>query len=954
MPQDSLRFTSFEVDVGLSQSSVYALAQDSLGFLWVGTHDGLDRFDGVEFVSHRVPKGGVLDNRVQVLAARGTQLWVLSHGGLHLRDMRRGAVERLVASTEMSALATGRGGGVWAGVRDSVLVVDEQGIRGAFHVPAWVRALHEDARGRLWIGTDEGLYVLVRGNLRGPWAREQQVLAFAEPQPGTVWVGTTQQAFQMDESGNAEVVLARGVRAFATSVRGRVWASTQDGRLFVLERPGVLPREIPLPFQRGIVALLEDRSGTLWIGTDGGGLIRVDAAARPVQAVLPGPPLSAANLITSLAETPDGRIWAGSPAEGLHVLDQAGRFSRIPLPGLADEPVPGVFADDEGRLWAGTRSGLFLLSEGRFDAVPVPWFDGIPRAARVFVNDAEGGLWMAAGAGFYYRPRQGAFENRTQELGGLGRVLALHRGPSGATWGTTLCAGIVRLVGGLVEHRYTPPDCRLRGSAVVEEGPRRLWVATSEGLYTFDPHTGAFEVHPLPLPATQRFPYLYSLLRDAAGGLWMGTNSGLLRYDPARGTVRRFTRTDGLSNEELNAGAALQTSDGRLVFGTVNGLSIVGRDHLRAPTLGPAVTFTALTRFDEPVTGEPDINLRERLVLTSRQTVFSLRFAALGLGEPARARYRYRMDVLDSAWVDAGAGREARYTNLPPGEHRFAVQAAGAEGVWGPERALALYVVPSLWQRTWFRVLLGLLGLSGIVLTVRTLTTRRVRRRLRALEVEQRVAGELEQERARIAADVHDQVGATLTQIKLLTEVARARSVGDAPETLGQIQSAAQSAVEELDAIVWALDATHDGLEHFSDYLCMQAETLCAHADLVLRLDVPPAWPEGHLSANVRHPVFLAVREALCNSVRHARARTLHLRFAADAACICIEVEDDGDGFDAACPGRDGHGLINMRRRIEGVGGTVEITTAPGAGTCVAFSLPLHPEKIASLGNGRG
>jgi len=309
---------------------------------------------------------------------------------------------------------------------------------------------------------------------------------------------------------------------------------------------------------------------------------------------------------------------------------------------------------------------------------------------------------------------------------------------------------------------------------------------------------------------------------------------------------------------------------------------------------------------------------------------------------PEKNRFRYWLEGLERDWVEAGAQRVATYPRLPPGRYQFRVIAANNDGVWNETGAsVGFTVLPAFWQTWWFITVTVVMVLGGGGWLVRYDSVRRLRRKLHRLE--ERHA--LEKERARIAQDIHDELGASLTRIALLTELGRKHR--EQPEEvsadLGKISVTAREAVRAMDAIVWAVNPRNDSLDHFANYVSQFAEDFFRLTPIRCRLDVPADLPEQHLPTEARHQLFLAVKESLNNVVRHSGANEVWLRMHCEDAELKIDVEDNGRGLpgEPAQPGAGQDGLANIRSRVERLGGRFAVESEPGRGTRLRLVLPL-------------
>jgi signal transduction histidine kinase len=319
---------------------------------------------------------------------------------------------------------------------------------------------------------------------------------------------------------------------------------------------------------------------------------------------------------------------------------------------------------------------------------------------------------------------------------------------------------------------------------------------------------------------------------------------------------------------------------------------------------------------------------------------FEFHYTGLSFVAPEKVQFKYRIEGLEKNWVDAGAKRVANYSFLPPGEYVFHVIACNNDGVWNETGAtLPFTLLPHFWQTLWFRMLAGFLIVAAASVTVWFETRRRLHRRLEKLERQHAI----QQERSRIAHDIHDDLGSQLTRITMLSE--SARGVMDDPQQaatdLNQIYETAREATKAMDEIVWAVNPKHDTLESLASYLEKYALDFLGAAGIRCRLDLPLQSPEWQLTSDARHNLFLAYKEALNNVVKHSAATEVQIRLTLAATAFELDIADNGCGFDQKIfPAKvAGNGLENMSQRLREIGGGCEITSAPGQGTRVKFQV---------------
>jgi signal transduction histidine kinase/ligand-binding sensor domain-containing protein len=1045
---------------GLPANAVTALVQAHDGWLWVGTANGLARFDGARFTtfgeSHGLPSLRVtclLEDR------RGT-LWVgTQHGGLARLENGRfttvpvgdGAGENSIFS-----LAQDAAGHVWIGAANGLY---------EFRAGAAVRRVSGQALRIAPEASGEGVWFLAGNNTLTRWvggrleypdptlepARFSSLSTLAFDGKNALWFGGPNEYLARFSEGRV-TTFADGHPALTSvlweilpTAGGDVWMGTSASGLARLRGTDVLSltTDDGLP-ANSILALCEDREGNLWVGTNGGGLTRL--RERRITALTMGDGLSQ-NSIMALAEDAAGTIWIGTNGGGLNRWANGHAEPYNPSYLLENDTIASLASLSDRSLWIGAlTSGMSRLLEGRLDFIPERLLPG--RNVTAFCPDAADNLWVGTldGGPLYFadhgplpipavaslagqpitaivvqhalRPPRRALATPPAEasssysfspfrpLGPLayypGESLIAAQPPDGTIWFGTAAQGVARLQDGKIS-RFTPAE-GLASNFVRTlrfDDTGALWVGTSGGLSRW--RSGHFESFGL----AQGLPdaVISQILDDGAGCLWLGTNRGILRVarqsfdDVAAGRAATLETlaldiTDGLPSLECTGGyhpAGLRTGDGRLLFATVAGLAIIDPAKFTSPAAPPPVVIEEIALGTQLVPlglvgpagllgpASPAAQLAESSGTTPASPArpleiapdagpLKIRFTALSFTAPQRVRLRYRLEGLETAWTEnaPSATRTAAYPHLPPGAYRFIVQASQDGRAWSPVGASFALRVLAPWWRTPWALAAGILASIALVASIaRFAARRRLKRRLR--EVEQKLA--LERERTRIARDIHDQLGANLTQIALLSAPQSANAVPAVPpardeadqlpsssppadrtefptttERFAAIASTANDLVQAVDAIVWAVNPKHGTLESLARYLVRFAEDFLAPTPLRLRLDVPPQLPASPLSSEVRHNLFLAAREALNNAVRHAHATELHLTLRAENGQLTVVIADNGRGFEPATAAQDrGNGLENLHRRLADCGGACTITSQPKAGTVVTFRLPLPP-----------
>jgi signal transduction histidine kinase len=586
--------------------------------------------------------------------------------------------------------------------------------------------------------------------------------------------------------------------------------------------------------------------------------------------------------------------------------------------------VKSILTDHAGRVWAGTKAGLAWWSPAGRRQFSTNASVALP-AVRALVEAPDGTVWGGADNGTLYRcepDRLQAF--RPKDALAEQPIWSLLADADGAIWAGTFRGGLLRFKDGKFT-RFT-----------AKQG----------------------------LPAD----VIGQILEDKQGRLWLGTHQGICRVAKAAlnacaegraDTVDCVTygRLDGLPTLECSDGyqpACWRGRDGRLWFTTVKGVVAVNPGELTTDSLPPPVVIEELR-----VDGIPLALDAKRLVVPPGHEQFEFRFTALGFGAPDRTRFRYRMDGLDTDWVDAGTRRTAQYGHLPGHHYRFRVIACDNEGVWSKTAAVVDFTVrPFFYETWWFLAFVSAVVLGAVALTVRSVATRKYRRTLARLEQQHAI----ERDRTRIAKDIHDDIGAGLTQITLLSELAR-REPEQAVVQLERISDSARQLTRAMDEIVWAVDPQHDTFSGLMDYVSAFAEDFLRLAGIRCRMDLPNVLPAIGVDAEMRYNLFLALKEALNNIVKHAHATEVWLRLRLEPKAFTLVVEDNGQGLatngkgDTTVIGADrissGSGLLNLEKRLSAIGGRCVVESTPGNGTRVEMTVFLDEMTSPIVAIGR-
>jgi signal transduction histidine kinase/ligand-binding sensor domain-containing protein len=995
---------AWTTEEGLPSSTISDIAQTPDGYLWASTYDGLVRFDGVRFV--RVgPDESMEARRVLCLHIDGTGLLLGTDGAGLLRydghkfttvlEVEAGSSFNVVRDIEQDAK-----GDLWLGTRGGLGHWRDGQVKWITTATGYTNAANSiwnlafDRQGVLWI-TD---WVSLKSFSNGVFATgvvpdRKPVRAVYPTQSGELWAGMLGRAVHkapggewIDEAGDFG---QSEVAAFCRTRSGELWLGTRKG--LYQRRDGKWLR-----FNRGalnaaeIRALFEDREGNLWVGTGTGGLIRLKRRLVTTYAAAEGLTDSAILFVRVAGE----KLWAGS-ADGQVFEREGNRFhSAVEGGGSLGAPAKTMVQARDGAVWIGTfGNGLVrrdpqIAPDRRSQSGADRFLPAIGTFARVdkvtsLLEDRAGTIWV----GTFYSLYRFAGSNVLVKVpvGGreiLGQVTALLEG-SGGLWAAFEGVGVARITGEdatWLTRRDGLPNHFVR--ALHEDAEGNLWIGTTAGLCRWrdgkvDTWTTA---HGLLSDA------VLQIVEDAQGHLWLGTKEGIMRLQKddlrqvAEGrksllNVYAYGQGEGMTSAECtgNSGSpSARTADGKLWFPTARGLVMVDPAQLSNTATTPPPVHIEEVRADGKLVARPHVSPAlfsrskpqaskaaiQELASVTRRIEFV--YTAPALMNPERVRFRYRLEGFDTDWTDAGTARSAVYSKLGPGDYQFQVSASNSDGVWNEAgHTYAFRILAPFWRQTWFLGLAGLVTAGGLGGMVRFVSLRNLRRKLARLEE----AHAIEKERMRIAQDMHDEIGGKLSRISFLSDMAcqSVPAASEASQQIDQVSETAREVIRTVDEIVWAVSPRNDTLDSAIHYICRHAEEFFELTPIELELQLPSEVPPCRLSADVRHNLFCAVKEALHNVLKHAKASRVRITIEVHPSKLAVTINDDGQGFETAdifkASGNGkpamhtGDGLLNMRERLEAVSGGCVIESAQGQGTTVAFSIPLPPNPKSQIAN---
>lgn len=928
---------------GLANNRVEAGARDPHGFLWFATAEGVSRFDNHQFESFGLADGLPAASANDIAVTPDGKVWVATDAGIAVLDLEERAVRprfRAVTKEVTWTLLVDPSGVLWAGMRRGLQRIEGGRITDV-PGPGPIMSLAYDARDRsLWLGTFHGLVHRHESGTLDSF----RVAPLAE-----------------DDDRIFDVLVARD---------GTLWIAHVGRRVLAVKRP-LTPTATPLVELDTVEVhvtdgfarrrLLEDSSGTIWIGTSehlyrwtGSRLEQMSAAQIGVDGA-PGPSV----------EDPAGNLWFGTDTYGVVRLARGGFASYDPSDGLVSQRVYGFARGPAGELYPialyeeAVGHAIHRRDGDRYVGVKPRTPEGVKLLGwgygQVVVRARDGRWWWPTAEGLARFPAVDRIDDlattapeRITDLPGkdILRIYEDHRGdvwittgnPTGiARWDratdrfVTLREGYPRgfalayaedlrgdlwigFWGQLARvHDGVPRivESPVRGAieALLVDRSGRLWIgSTSEGLARVDDleHPAAAKIY---RAADLGSDQVATLVEDLDGRIYAGTSRGIARIDPGSGEVVHFGLADGLRNDFI--AAAARDVDGTLWFGSKGGLARLIPDAAApAPPDRVYVMRVAIAGTPQPIApgGEQHPGPFE---LAHDAGFLDIELASPQFAIGASVRFQYR---IDDAWSAPAEEHALHFARLAPGDYEIEIRAVDAHGGVSPSATIEVRVVPPLWRRWWF--------ITGWGLVIALLAYAGYRRRLAHVLALERV-------RRRIATDLHDELGSSLSRIAILSEVA-ARTHEDPGGQLGVIGTSARELVDAASDIVWSTDPRRDDLHSLIVRLRSFAADVLEARGVAWTVTAPELPARIKLDPERRRHLYLILKEAIHNAAKHAGASRVEVSIVADDGHLVATVRDDGRGFDEASLPGTGNGLANMRARAADAGGTLEVRTKGG------------------------
>jgi signal transduction histidine kinase/ligand-binding sensor domain-containing protein len=993
---------------GLVSNRISRIVRDSLGYLWFCTENGLSRFDGYRFTNY-TSEQGLPENEVNdLLETRSGTYWIatssglcrynpkglpLPYGKVSLRSDPMFVVYRVGDNRMTSIIKTlfeDRSGTIWIGTWRGLYRMEQIGDQVRFHfievgMPVGepqnhiVRNILEDRKGALWLATDSGLYRrspdgTVDRFTRNHGFSSERLIGLIEDQQGNLWVGdrygglfllvanpNVSRPIVARQYANKDGLGCVRIVSLYEATDGRIWIGADCGLAELLPDAGGSSRRVSMALgseelsDPRIWALAEDIHGNIWIGT-ANGAVKVARGGFTTYTEADG---LGSKVICSIMETRSGElcVYTKSAHQAFINRFDGKRFiaSKLNLPSRVRTDECGLCLQDrESRWWLFADNQLLRYPKApdvddlrrlRSEAIYPEIATRARRQSPGGYEDRRGEFRVSIGNGgngarLFWWDQNAAAVHVYAEADGLapGGSIKFSAEDSAEDKEGNLWIGFgeARLV------RYAKDRFKLFTAAdgvpagtihkLFPDSKGRLWILSSQsGLGRIDDPSAE---RPVIVPYTVADGLSsnggQSITEDRWGRLYIGTDRSLDRLDPATGHIRHFTTADGLANNQVIG--SLSDSHGALWFSTDTGLSryIPEPDHPRPPPVA-LINGLQISGSHYPVSELGESAVRD-MELARSQSDIRIDFAGISFGVGEVLHYQHKLEGADQDWSEFTEQRTINFAKLAPGRYRFLVRAVNADGVVSETPAsFSFIILTPLWQRWWFLSLAATI----VVLAGSFLYRFRVAQLLK-----------LERVRTRIATDLHDDIGANLTRISILSEVAKQQGGNGASPVSGSLQAIAEIAresVASMSDIIWAINPQRDSLIDLTRKMRQHAEEVFVQRGIELKFIAPDPAPDLKLGLDVRRNLYLVFKEAVNNAARHSDCARAEIELRVEEARLRLTISDNGRGFDPAAR-TEGNGLLSMRRRADDLGGELSLESSVGAGSRLRLTIPLaHP-----------
>lgn len=1007
-------FERLSIENGLSQITVHSILKDSKGFLWFGTEDGLNRYDGNNFVIYQNDindTNSISDNFVWSLFEDSEKnIWIGTNGGglnrysYETNSFTHYNKESLNKSFNVRVIFEDSKKRLWIGTNNSGILLFDKNNLTFSSVPLGrstdlsIRAICEDSNKVLWVGTENnGLFKKDKNSFHNlkleNFPNDFSVWALESDNENYLWIGTynfgltklnltNYKLTTFISADNKNSIANNNITSIAQDKNNNFWIATENGLsiydpnhdTFINYRQSLSDlQSISNNFLRKVYV---DDDNLIWIGTVGGGVNKVNLNRKFTHFKHnPSNPNSLSqNMIRAIEEDSFGNIWIGTLGNGLSRYEKRkNKFTSFNKDNsdLSGEIVTSIAEDSEKNLWIGTWGNgvnkFKLLRSGDIELVDKFYAKSkvLPITSDIvqdIYEDSNGNLWIGTEAGLnIYYPKKNIIERVLANLKDSNSISdnriqskCIVEDRFGYMWiGTWNGLNRVKLGPALEERKINKlyknnglSDNRIisiaEGLYDSSKGLNTIWVGTIGGglnRLTYDPKDENLDVLFIEnysqkdgLPSN----VIYGILIDNNNTLWMSTNHGLSNFNPFTHKFTNYDVNDGLQSNQFFWGAYHKTREGELYFGGINGLNSFYPDKLQPNKKIPRLFITKVNFLSSD--SKTSITVDNIYEITNTKNVelpygtYRVKFelAALDYTTPIKNLYKAKLEGYDNSVIELANKNTITYSNIQEGEYVFNFWGSNNDGLWNEKPASFQFTIETPFWKTWWFIIAVVVAL-GLAIFYLVFT-----------QIKNVLA--IERLRTKLAADLHDNIGSSLTEISILTEVISTKITNKDEEVrkyLNKISQKSRTLIDKMSDIVWLVNPQRDSLYDLILRLQDTYSDLLADTSISFTCHNLKSLEKVSLSMEHRQHLFLIFKEAINNSITHSNCSEIYLDASVSGKSLRMTLRDNGNGFDNINKSQ-GNGLKNMKDRAAKIGGNLTIKSSKDNGTVIHYFGYIH------------
>lgn len=982
-----LYFNHLTVNNGLSQGVNKCIYRDSRGFIWISSYDGLNRFDGLSCINFRSSvneKNGLKGTLfLNILEDTNSDLWIGSNAGLNYYNRKLDQFQNFRIPDQNNSerfnnpfyiddkkniwLQSGTNIYIFNTENWTFKLIDHFFSTGTINLQPSSTELFQPLNGIIAINNN--LPVLWKGEIANNEITWNSIPLFISSNiintllfagDDDYWLGTNDGVYRYNNNQISPCInnfgdqKIKNVSALHLDQSGTLWVGTMQQGIFSID---IKTRIVNNQYTNSaynnyglscnqIQFIKTDNKGDLWVSAWGKGVdytclnkFRFNQHVTKEQAVQAGTD----NFIRSIIQVND-EFWCGTQSSGILILDENKKIKSYIRDGLPAS-IEHLCIGKDQQVWVASISGLFLVDPIQKKALRLPenqiGFGPASNQYNFISIFPDGSVLASTNAGIFHVKR---IKNNYQFklLKGIPNnekvFLTTYIDNLSNLYISQAFKGfsVYRFAGdSLIIEKEFPMEETIK--CFREQADSNLWIGTTIGLIQYNKYK--FKIEKL-ITTNEGLSnqYIYGIETDG-DYLWLSTNSGINRYNTKDYQVKTFSTDDGLQSNEYNTYSFCKTKNGEILFGGVNGLNSFFPNKLERNSFSPQLILIGLQLNDTSFKAGINQSEIRNLQVDYTNNTIGFKFAVIHYANSAANTLSYILEGYDKTWITASSQSLIRYANLPPGSYTLKVKAFNADGIEADSvYSLPLTVKTPWWLSWWFRILIILAAAGIITFIFKTYINKRLEKQRIELEKKQAV----EKERNRISRDMHDDLGSGLTTIAILSEVVK-KQISDpvkAKESLEKIAVSSRDLIDNLQDIIWVLNPKNDTLENLSSYIREYGLKFFEPFSVDLEFSYPDQFIKTHLSDELRRNIFLTVKESFNNIAKYAWCNKVTIIIHETKTEIQLIIHDDGKGFSMNNVRLFANGLKNMQNRIEQVGGSYSINSAPDKGTLTEIKFP--------------